>query len=365
MRIENDSFIRQAPSNRRGAVVVLVAVVMILFVAMAAFMIDYGYIMTKRTDLQRAADAAALAAVQDLIPAEDGSQDLAAAVASVRSYVADNLNESGFTVKDADIEIGRFDTTTIYSNVTLLNDGTKDAVRVTLRRDGASNALIPLFFARTLGANDAAVTATATAVLQKPTLLRPGSGVLPFAVPVDEWDGVDTGDTWTVYGDGKIEDANGDSVPGNWGTLDIGNSNNSTSDLRDQLVDGLRQSDIDALYDDGRISTNTHIDTTETIWLNADPGLSSGMKHAVEEIHGQTRVIPLYDQNNGRGGNNLEYRVVRWGVVTVKDSFFKGSKNSYVKVTKSNVYDGLLSSNNNLSTASSIEGAFTTPVLVE
>ena len=160
-------------SNRRGAVVVLVAVVMILFVAMAAFMIDYGYIMTKRTDLQRAADAAALAAVQDLIPAEDGSQDLAAAVASVRSYVADNLNESGFTVKDADIEIGRFDTTTIYSNVTLLNDGTKDAVRVTLRRDGASNALIPLFFARTLGANDAAVTATATAVLQKPTLLRP------------------------------------------------------------------------------------------------------------------------------------------------------------------------------------------------
>lgn len=344
----------------------LVAVVMILFVVMAAFMIDYGYVMTERTDLQRAADAAALAAVQDLIPADDGTQDTAAAAASVRSYVVDNLNENGFAVQDADIEIGRFDTTTIYSNVSLLNDGIKDAVRVTLRRDGSTNAMLPLFFAQAMGMSDAAVSASATAVLRKPSLLGPGSGVLPFAVPEDEWDDVDVGDTWTIYGDGKITDDDGDSVPGNWGTVDIGNSNNSTSDLRNQIENGLRQSDLDALYNDGRISSDTHIDTRDTIWLNADPGLSSGMKSAVAAVHGQTRVVPLFDQNNGKGGNNLEYRIVRWGVVTVTDSKFQGSKNSYVKVTKAYLYDGMLTPSNDLSVVeSAIEGAFSTPVLVE
>ena len=182
---------------------VLVALMMIFFVAMISFAIDYGYILTMETDLQRAADAAALAAVQDLLPQADGSQDLDAVRAAVRTYAEDNL-DSGFQVSDADIQIGRFDTSTIYQNVTLLNSGVFDAVRVTLRRDGAVNDRFPLFFAQILGVQDAGVTASATAVLQKPCELPPGSGVLPFAVPFDEWGPINPGDTWTIYGDGKM-----------------------------------------------------------------------------------------------------------------------------------------------------------------
>ena len=169
---------------------VLVAVMMILFVAMVSFAVDYGYILTMETDLQRAADAAALAAVQDLVPGADGTQDTDAARATVRGYVADNL-DAGFQVADADIQMGRFDTSTIYQNVTLFNSGIFDAVRVTLRRDGSTNARIPLFFAQVLGIQDAGITATATAVLQKPCHLGPGAEVLPFAVPVDEFGPLD------------------------------------------------------------------------------------------------------------------------------------------------------------------------------
>ena len=46
--------------------------------------------------------------------------------------------------------------------------------------------------------------------------------MLPFGIPRDEWDYVSAGDGWTIYGDGQIQDEFGNSIPGNWGTLDIG-----------------------------------------------------------------------------------------------------------------------------------------------
>lgn len=355
--------------KRRGAVVVLFAIMAIVFVGLVAFAVDYGYILSQKTDLQRAADAAALAAVQDLSPDADGDQGTAAAKATVREYVASNLGETGFNVADADIQIGRFDTSTIYSNVTLLDNGVKDAVRVTLRRDGSTNERLPLIFARAIGISDAALTVSATAVLQKPSLLPPGAGVLPFAVPKDEWDDVDIGESWIIYGDGRITDSSGHEVPGNWGTTDIGNSNNSTNELRTQIEQGLQQSDLNGLHDDGRISSDAHIDATEPMWLNSDPGLSAGIESAVQAVQGQTKVIPLFDSmnsgNGGGGGNNLEYRVVGWGVVTVGDSNFNGANNSYVRVRKTYLYGGKLMANGRLDADAAIQGAFSSPALVE
>ena len=107
---------------------------------------------------------------------------------TARAFAQNNLEDASFQIADADIEIGRFDPATIYSSVSLLNDGTFDAVRVTLRRDGSTNPLVPLFFARALGRDSSAVTASATAVLQKAELLLEGADVLPFATPKDLWD---------------------------------------------------------------------------------------------------------------------------------------------------------------------------------
>lgn len=363
MRQTHGSAIR--PQDRRGAVAVLAALMMMIFIGMVAFSIDYGYIQAKQAQMQRSADAAVLAAVQDLIPDANGVQDFNRTRATVRSYVGQNLDETGFTIQSADIEIGRFDPATVYTNLTLLNSGVHDAVRVTLRRDGASNPLLPLFFARALGVDTANVTVRATAVLQKPMYLPPGAGVLPFAVPVTEWTAVPHGDTWTIYGDGNIEDDFGNSVPGNWGTLDIGSDGNSTSDIRDQIENGLDQSHLDHLYADGRISTDQYIDTSQTTWLNADTGLSSGMKSAIQNVYGQTRIIPLFDSSSGAPGNNLEFEVVSWAIVTVGDSRFNGANNTYVKVQKASIYEGLLTPNNDLRSPSSVEGAFTSPVLVE
>lgn len=355
---------RQRRHKRHGAIAVLAAVTMVVFLVMLAFSIDYGYLLASRSELQRAADAAALAAVQDLIPAADGSQNIATARASLRSYVRDNLDNSSFAVPDSDIETGRFDTDSIYSGVSLLNSGIHDTVRVTLRRDGANNPLVSLFFARALGVSNAPIQVTATAALQKPRRLIDGSGVLPFAVPLDEWEDLEYGDAWAIYGDGQITDADGDSIPGNWGTLDIGASNNSTSDISDQIQNGLDKSHLDSLYSDNRIPDSTHIDTTDQIWLNGDPGLSSGMHNSIGATVGQTRVIPLYDSMTAQGGNNQSYHVVSWAVVKVVHSNFQGS-NKHIVVQRAYGYDGTLVPSTDLGNTDGIAGAFTSPVLIE
>ena len=204
----------------------------------------------------------------------------------------------------------------------------------------------------------------ATAVLQKATTLRPGNDILPFAVPQSLWDDQGEIDQWTIYGDGKLEDGDGNVVPGNWGTVDIGGTDNSTADLVDQINDGLRQEDLDDLANDGRIPLSTHIDTNQPANINGDPGLSVGIKSAVRAAHGKKRIIPIYDTFDASVG--LEFHIVRWGVITVIDSNWTGEKNTSVKVEKDCVYSGELRPQTDLANVVDvIEGAFTSPVLVE
>lgn len=351
--------------SRRGSVVILVALLMIPLLIMVAFAIDYGYILKVRTDLQRAVDAGVLAAVQDLVPAPDGSQDLNVVRATLRKYVAANTNES-FEILDADIKIGRYEPNTFYTDFKILNDGIFDTVRVTIRFDNTSNSNVPLFFSPAFGVHDAPVTASAAAVLQKARFIAPGADILPFAMPMDVWKTYDSGDQWTIYGDGKVRDTQGNTIVGNWGTLDIGADNNSTVALSKQITDGVTQSDLDTLYENARINKSTHIDGSEYPWLNADTGLSSGIKDAVRNIHGEMRVVPIYEQtNDGLVGENLEFGVVRWGVVEVVTSGWQGGKNSFITIKKAYTYDGNLRAGDPGDTDKIIEGAYTSPILVE
>lgn len=360
-------FIPQNRSNRQGAIAAFVAILLVPLLGFVALSVDYAYLLKVRTDMQRAADASALAAVRDLLPEPDGSQDLDQVQAVAREYVQLNMQSASFAVLDSDIDIGRYDPDTIYSKISILNTGTFDTVLVTLRHDNQANSPVPLFFAKALGIFDASLSVTATTVLQKVTLLEPGAEVLPFSIHEDVWNSLGQGDAWSIYGDGRIEDAYGDTIPGNWGTVDIGAANNSTAALSDQIRNGLRQEDLDALFYDGRILTNSYIDAAAVtpVVLQADTGLSSGLQHAVQDIHGESKIVPIYDFVIG-SGNNTEYRIVSWGVVQVVDSNWAGANDTYVKVKKSYMYDAHMSPQPDLSNTSGvIEGVFTSPVLVE
>jgi Flp pilus assembly protein TadG len=359
---------RQQANHRQGTVAVLAAFLLIPLLALVAFAVDYGYLLKMRADLQRTADAAALAAVRDLVPIDNAlTQDQAQARTTARTYAQTNLTDgANFSVADSDIVIGRYDTASIYTQLSILNSGSADTVKVTLRRDAQLNSPVTLFFARLMGNNNAAVAASGTAVLQKANIMEAGAEVLPFAVHQDTWNYQPRGSQWSIYGDGKVRDANGAQIPGNWGTVDIGASSNSTADLNDQIENGLTQADLDALYADGRISNREYLDSTNTTFLQADTGLSSGLKNSVQSQYNKPKIVPIYNLVYGVG-NNTEFRIVGWGVVQIIDSHWSGNNDTSVTVKKSYMYDNrYLRAQIDLSnTAGTVEGAYTSPVLVE
>lgn len=353
-------------SKRQGAVSVLYVILLIPIMGLIALAVDYGYMLTVRVDLQRTADQAALAAVRDLIPSDSGFQDLAKVRATVKEYSRLNYNDSEFEVRDSDIEIGRYNPVTIYSSPELLNTGVFDTVRVTVRRDELANTSVSLYFARVLGIDTAEISATATAVLQKARYVFPGTHVLPIAIEDRVWDDVETSDEWSVYGDGKIKDEYGHNIPGNWGTIDIGSTSNSTSDLSDQINEGLRQKDLNAMYRQSRIPQREFIDSREPLTLNGDTGFSAGMKHAIQDAHGTIRVVPIYGSTSNKGGGKLDFNVVKWGLVRLQTSGWAGNKNSFIRVKKVYTYNKLLRPNTDLSdTDDIIENAYSSPVLIQ
>ena len=350
--------------TRRGNAVVFVAMMLPVMCGFIALAVDYGFLLYIRADLQRSADHAVLAAVRELEPSEDGSQNLNSVRAKLREFAELNAGH-GISILDEDIQIGRFNPVTVYTEFEILNDGIYDTVVLTLRRDDLANSSVSLFFAKLFGNQTTDVSVTSTAVLQKAKLLTEGADILPVGIPISVWDVQAEESIWSIYGNGRIEDESGNEIPGNWGTVNVGSDSNSTSELVDQINVGLRQEDLDSLAENGRISTNEYIDSQDQITLSGDPGFSAGIKSAVLAAHGESKLVPLFDHLEGSGGN-LTFDIVGWGVVQVVNSSWNGSKNSSITVRKSYLYDGDLRPHPDLSEVDNlIKNAFTSPVLVD
>ena len=57
---------RPAPDKRKGAIIILTAILMVCLMAMLAMSIDVGYMVTVQSELDRAVDAGALAGAATL-----------------------------------------------------------------------------------------------------------------------------------------------------------------------------------------------------------------------------------------------------------------------------------------------------------
>lgn len=153
--------------RRRGAVAVQVAVSMSAIVGFAALTIDVGVIYNAKTDLQRTADAAALAASSKLASFDEGDpMELARAEAN-RIVEANKVLGEQVQVAASDIEFGR----AVYNEVTeaydfQLTNEYPDAVRVVMRKSsGSTNGALTLYFARIFGKQSADVEAEAIAMM--------------------------------------------------------------------------------------------------------------------------------------------------------------------------------------------------------
>lgn len=191
MRSESRISLLSGRSRQSGAAAVLVALLMVVFLGIAALALDVGYLYVVRTELQNAADAAALAgagrlyprsitgAVISVVPPDWGAAEAAA------DYPQAPANRAGgVTLTDYEVRTGYWNLVSGTLKSPLSAQGPQDApaVQVTVRRSGAENSgPVPLFFARALGIGTAGVSATATAVTACPGVAYPGA-LFPIAI---------------------------------------------------------------------------------------------------------------------------------------------------------------------------------------
>ena len=223
-------------------------------------------------------------------------------------------------------------------------DGLKppNAVRVTVRRSHQVNGAAPLFFARLLGHQDAEIQAQATAALltnirgfHTPPSGKP-IGMLPFALDEDtaldmlagegedHWRWDHANQQVASGKDGAVEVnlyPQGTGSPGNRGTVNIGSSNNSTSDISRQILGGVTAADLS--HHGGELV----FDEYGNIYLNGDTGISAGIKDDLASIIGEPKVVPIFRQVTGNG-NNATYQIVDFVGIRVLDVKLTGSMSS-------------------------------------
>jgi hypothetical protein len=354
--------------KQKGSVLPLVMVFMMVFFLMLAFVVDISWILNSRAQLQNAADAAALAAAAQLVD-EDilyGSPNPIDDIIEARDY-AEMYAFYNKAARRA-ITVDRNDLNEIEGGVVvgyisdpydldapLEIDGMNgyNAVQVTTKFAHDLNGPLGLFLGAFTKVEDVEIGAKATAAIDdRVTGFALSEGetldILPFTIYEQAWYAAlglpstcpsETLQDNFAYIDGVVyknqsdgipeiklypnkEDVCGvPSLPGNFGTIDIGSSNNSTADLARQIRYGVTAEDIAIIG--GLMLTDEDGDGIFSKWFNGDTGVSASIKDDLASIIGEPRFITLYLNAYGQG-NGAYYEIVKFVGVRIMEVVLTG-----------------------------------------
>jgi Mg-chelatase subunit ChlD len=213
--------------KRRGAIVVFAAILLVILLGVLAFSLDVGYMQFARSDMQHAADAAALAGTAALPKGND--QAFACAKEFAVWNVPEHLSED-----DVEPVAGHW----IADTRTFDEGGAPvDALQVTLHRES-----VPLFFGRFLGSDSFDVSAKATATYRPRDIML----VLDFSGSMNNHNRIDAlkesvGLFFEILDDGKQMDRVGFVRYSTQAELEIQLTNNYNSInniVQQELADG-------------------------------------------------------------------------------------------------------------------------------
>jgi hypothetical protein len=351
MRHQSSLFRRGSAAHRRGAISVLAAFMSVMVLGMVAFAVDVGYILSNKQELQRTADAAALAACweyskklsQGSTPEEAMSLGRSTAVqyASVNPVGGVNplIDQNTGNSDAGDLVFGQMNLYDSEAELVTATPSLYNAVRLKVRRDSTLNGETPFFFARIFGLTGQGLDAEATAGYLRNIggvqIPQNGAnlGVLPYSLDWDTWAALLAGnasDQWRWNDATQTITAGVDGVKevnlfpqntgssGNRGTVDIGGSNNSTADIARQIVHGISAADLE--HHGGKLE----FDENGELELNGDTGISAGVKDELSSIKGEPRLIPIFAKVVGPG-NNAQYTIIHWAGVRIMDVKLTGA----------------------------------------
>jgi Flp pilus assembly protein TadG len=263
-------------TSRRGAVAPLIAFMVVPFVGMVAFALDIAWIVQSRSDLQSAADAAALAGAEQLmngfvqynLPGQTlKSTILSTAETSAKTYAKNfaSYNTAGgvssLTLNDADIEFGFTDASNNYTPAPTYT-GYPNTIKVTMRLDSSANGPLKLFFSPIFGRTSSTIQSTAAATIYTANITNfqgSGAGMLPMTLDINAWNSyLQTG----VSSDGTTHAATNGApqmqiypspnlAPGNFGMLSLNDSSNASSDISNWIANGMSSTDLANLHNAG------------------------------------------------------------------------------------------------------------------
>jgi Flp pilus assembly protein TadG len=353
------SNLRQTSPDRRGTTAVVTALVLPVFIGFAALAADTAMIAVARSQMSTAADAAALAGAMQLATENRvrGATSLTSEITAANNQAV-SLATSNHVLGSAPVEIantsnqgggqimvGYLDPTNPYS--TLDSSAAKtslfNSVQVNILRDASHGGSIPTFFAQLMGFRGTNVTVTSTATAQAFSISgfqavgSLNANLLPIVLDKTTWQTMMAGqstDQYTYNASTNTVTSGPDGIyesqlypvssgsPGNWGTIEVGVSNNGTSTLSAQIQYGITPAEL-ATFPNSTIQ----LDSTQSppsITFSGNPGLSAGIKSALTSIIGQPVAIPIYDENGGNG-NDAWYRVIAFQPARILSVNFQGN----------------------------------------
>ena len=351
----------QKSTGRRGAIAVLVALLMVPLLAFVACCVDIGWMTTTKSNLQNAADSTAAAAARQLADNYD-----AYTLAPQPNLIISAKNEAttygarfcafngagavqSLNLLPGDLQFGFTDANNTYQ----VNSNYPNTVRVKVRRDAKANGRLPLFFSPVMGRKETDLLATSSATIYTglisafgPPRRIPGGGegasgddywtdgsgfscgLLPVAFDVNNWK---TFLASRKSPDGTIHtDSAGapqihiypspQQSPGNFGLLCIGTWTNSNNIYKNWILNGPSMADVESLISSGEFPVS---EASPRPWKGT-PGLRSSLKAEFAAIIRQPRLLPLFKPVStspyqaARGnGSNTTYDIVGFAGVMV------------------------------------------------
>jgi Flp pilus assembly protein TadG len=351
--------IYQAARSPRGAAALLFGLMLPVFIGFAALAVDTSMIAVARGQLSTAADSAALAGAQELATENRvrGATTLTTEITGANnqslSFAQQNhvlgtapvLSTNVSNATTGDILVGYLDWTNPSSALDSSSANTKlfNSVQVTLHRDSTHGGVVPTVFAKLMGFSGSNVTVSSTATAQAFSVSgfkasgSSSANLLPIVLDTVTWQAMMAGtttDQYTYNSSSNTVTSGADGIyesllypvesgsPGNWGTINVGVSNNSTSTLSAQIRYGITPAQL-ATYPNSTIQ----LDSTQTppsITFSGNPGISAGIKDDLTAIIGKPVVVPIYDIN-GDNGNNAWYRVIAFQPARILSVNFQGN----------------------------------------
>lgn len=355
--------------GRRGKIIVLFGALLPFLVGGMALSVDTGVIGTARSQLQTAADAAALAGARQfafnrkntfstIMMGKIRSDALAMVARNKVLRVTPVLNDNPSNSTTGEIVLGRLNSSDFSRTIPDTSGPVSNfnSVLIKLSRDASHGGVVPGFFSSLFTKKGSSLKVFSTATMrayeiagaksvgnQSATLLpivldKPTFDAMMAGTTTDEFEWSDLYNSVRTGPDGITESKlypvkNGN--PGNWGTIKVGVSNNSTSTLGEQIRYGITPGQL-ATFPGSKIELNQNL-SPPSITFEGNPGISAGIKDDLESIIGKPVFIPIYDQTGGNG-NNAWYRVIKFAGVRIVFVDFKGNP-KFVIVQPANVTD--------------------------